>query len=61
MNVDDEDEFCFLGPNLQHMEVSRPGAESDVQLLAYTTATLDLSRICELHHSSQQLTAILDP
>ena len=33
-----------------------------VQLLAYTTATAtsDLSRVCDLHHSSQ-LTATLDP
>ena len=30
--------------------------ELDLQLLAYTTAiaTPDLSRICDLHHSSQQ-------
>ena len=34
--------FCFvafLGPNLWHMEVPRPGVESELQLLAYTTAT----------------------
>ena len=29
----------FSGPHLQHMEVPRPGAESELQLLAYTTAT----------------------
>ena len=31
--------FLFLGPLLQHMEVPRLGVESEVQLLAYTTAT----------------------
>ena len=33
--------FCFLGPYLQHLEVPRPGVESELQLLAYshTTAT----------------------
>ena len=30
---------CVLGPHWQHMEVSRIGAESELQLLAYTTAT----------------------
>ena len=37
---------------LQHMEVSRLGVKSELQLLAYTTvtATRDLS----LHHSSWQ-------
>ena len=30
--------FCFSGPHLQHMEVSRLGAELELQLLAYTTA-----------------------
>ena len=48
--------FYFLGPHLQHMEVPRLGVGSELQLLAYTTATatLDLSRDCSLHHSSQQ-------
>ena len=38
------------------MEVPRLGVESDLQLPAYTkaTATLDLSHVCNLHHSSQQ-------
>ena len=38
------------------MEVSRLGVESELQLLAYTTATAmwDLSSICDLHHSSGQ-------
>ena len=38
------------------MDVSRLGIELELQLLAYTIATAmqDLSRICDLHHSSQQ-------
>ena len=31
--------FFFLGPNLQHMELPRLGDKSELQLLAYTTAT----------------------
>ena len=36
------------------MEVPRLGGESDLQLPAYAaaTATLDLSHVCNLHHSS---------
>ena len=47
---------CFLGPHLWHMEVPRLEVESELQLLAYATATAtpDLSRNCDLHHSSQQ-------
>ena len=39
-----------------HMEVPRLDTESELQLLAYTTARAmwDLSRICHLHHSPQQ-------
>ena len=46
----------FLGLHLQHMEVPRLGAESELQLLAYTTATVmqNPSWICDLHHSSWQ-------
>ena len=35
---------------------SQAGVESELQLLAYTTAiaTQDLSHICDLHHSSRQ-------
>ena len=46
--------FFFLGPCLQHMEVSRLEIGSELQLLACATAmtTQDLS--CNLHHSSQQ-------
>ena len=38
------------------MEVPRLGIKSELQLLAYTTATTmpDPSHICDLHHSSQQ-------
>ena len=46
--------FCFLGPHLWHMEVPRLGAESELQMLAYITATRDLSHVCNLHHSSLQ-------
>ena len=54
--------FCFLGPKPQCVEVPRLGVESELQLRAYTTATAtpDLSRVCNLHHSSQQLW-ILNP
>ena len=39
------------------MEVPRLGGGSELQLLAHAiaTATWDLSLICDLHHSSQQL------
>ena len=49
--------FVFLGPHPQHMEVPRPWVQSELQLLAYTTATAtwDLSHVCNLHHSSRQL------
>ena len=45
--------FPFLGPHLRHLEVSRLGAESELQLPAYATgmAILDLSHICNLHCS----------
>ena len=48
--------FVFLGPRPLHMEVPRLEVESELQLPAYTTATAtqDPSRICDLHHSSQQ-------
>ena len=47
---------CFLGLHLQHVEVPRLGVKSELQLLAYTTATAtrDPSCICDLHHSSWQ-------
>ena len=45
--------YVFLGPKI---EVLRLGVKSELQLLAYTTATAtrDLSHIYDLHHSSQQ-------
>jgi len=54
--------FCFLGLHLQHMEVPRLEVESELQLLAYTTAaaTRDPSCVCNLHHSSWQC-QILNP
>ena len=46
--------FCFLGPHLGHMEVSRLEVESVLQLPAYTTAIAmqNMSCICDPHHSS---------
>ena len=47
--------FCFLGPEMWHMEVPRLGGGSELQLQAYTTATAtDTSHLCDLHHSSWQ-------
>ena len=46
--------FLFLGLHPWHMEVSRLGAELELQLLTFTTATSDLSHIWNLHHSSWQ-------
>jgi len=36
--------ICFLGPHLQHMEIPRLRVESELQLLAYTTASHSNSR-----------------
>ena len=46
----------FLGPRLQHLEVPRPGFESELQQLDYATAiaTPDTSHIFELPQSLQQ-------
>ena len=46
--------FCFLGLYLQHMEVPRLGAWSELQLPVYTTAraTRDPSHRCNLYHTS---------
>ena len=33
---------CFLGPHSQHMKVPRARVSSELQLLAYTTATATL-------------------
>ena len=48
--------LIFLGPHPWRMEVPRLGVETELYLLAYTTATAmqDPSRICDLHHSSLQ-------
>ena len=54
--------FAFLGLHPQHMEVPVLGAEWNLYLLAYATATAtwDPSHVCDLHHSSQQ-SQILSP
>ena len=48
--------FSFLGLHWQHIEDPRLGVFSELQLLAYATATAmpDPSCICDLHCSSQQ-------
>ena len=48
--------FCILRLHLWHMEILKLGVESELQLLAYTTATAmqDPSHVCDLHHSLQQ-------
>ena len=48
--------FFFLGPLPRRMEVPRLGVQLKLQPLAYTRATAmpDPSRVCDLHHSSQQ-------
>ena len=48
--------FFSLELYLRHMEVPRLGVQSELQLLAYTTATAtsDPSHVCNLHHSSWQ-------
>ena len=53
---------CGVGLHLRHMEVPGPGVASELQLPVYTTATarLDLSSICDLHHSLRQC-RILNP
>ena len=48
--------FSFLGLHLRHMEVPWLGAESELHLLAYTTATATWapSTVYDLHHRSWQ-------
>ena len=48
--------FVYLELHPQHMKVPRLGVELAPQLPAYTTttATWDLNRVCDLHHSSRQ-------
>ena len=52
----------FLGLHPRHMEVPRLGVQWELQPPAYARATAmqDLSRVCELHHSSRQR-QILNP
>ena len=54
--------YDVLRATLRHMKVPRLGVESELHLLADATATMtpDLSHICELHRSLQQL-RILNP
>ena len=54
--------FFFLGPHLQHMDVTQLGVELKLQLLAYATATamLDPNHICDLCHGLKQC-QILSP
>ena len=51
--------FVFLGLHSWHVEVPRLGVESELQPLAHTTATQNLSHICDLDHSSRQPTRSL--
>ena len=47
----------FLGPYPRHMEVPRQGLESELSpppAYATATATLDPSRVCNLHNRSRQ-------
>ena len=48
--------LVFLGLHPQHKQVPRLGVELDLQLPAYTTAAAMQypSRVCDIHHSSQQ-------
>ena len=48
--------FGFLGSHPQHIEVSQARVKSELQLPAYTIATVmrDLSHVCDFHHSSRQ-------
>ena len=46
--------FCFLGPQVHNMEVSRLGVELELQLLSYATATQDLSHVFDQYRSSGQ-------
>ena len=48
--------FFFSVLHLRHMDFSRVGVESELQLLAYATAIAmpDPSYVCNLHHNSGQ-------
>ena len=47
--------FLFLWPRLRHMEVPRSGIKLELQLLAYTTATVtpDPSRACATYTAAR--------
>ena len=49
---------CFLGPHWQHMEISRLGDESQLQLQTYTTATPESKTHLQ---PTPQLTALAMP
>ena len=49
--------FCFLGLHMWHVEVPRLGAQSELQLPPYTTATTTK----DLSFNSEQLIATPDP
>ena len=53
-NMNAGSSIYFWGPYPWHMEVPRLRVESELQLLAYATATPDPSCVCDLHHSSWQ-------
>ena len=48
--------FLLLGPHPRHMEVTKLGVKSELELTTYATATArpDPSHICSLHQSSPQ-------
>ena len=52
----------LLGPHLWYMQVPSLGVESELQLLAYASATAkpDPNRLCDMHHNSWQC-QILNP
>ena len=50
--------FVFLGPHLLHMEVPRLGVQSELQLMAYTTAIATSDPCLQ---PTSQLTAMPDP
>ena len=43
--------IVFLGPHPQYIEIPRLEVKSELQILAYTTATAtpDLRQVCDLH------------
>ena len=50
--------FLLLGRHVQPMEVLGLGVESELHLLAYTTATTDPSPICDLRGTLRQLQSL---